>query len=114
MKAAAVQRILRLAGLGVRGRGAVVGVQQVRDAARKGDLAFALVAPDASTNSLDKVLPILEARRIGYIRIGTAAELGAAVGRETTTAIGILDRQLARGIRDAIAESTAEPREEGV
>ena len=105
MNDVARRRLLRLIGLGVRARGAVVGVQQVRQAAKKGDLAFAVVAPDASQNSLDKLLPLLRARRIGYADAVTAAELGAAVGRESTAAVGIVDRQLAKGIRDIVESS---------
>lgn len=48
-------KILGLVGLGLRGRLAVVGVQQVRDAAKRGKLKIALVASDASQNSLNKV-----------------------------------------------------------
>jgi ribosomal protein L7Ae-like RNA K-turn-binding protein len=96
------QRLLRLIGLGVRARGAVVGVQQVRTAARKGSLAYAVIAPDASHNSLDKLVPLLRARGIRYADAVSAAELGQAVGREATVAVGIVDRQLARGIRDIV------------
>lgn len=99
------QRVLRLIGLGVRGRGAVVGVQQVRDAAKKGALAFALVAPDASHNSLDKLIPLLRARGVGFAEVVGAAELGAAVGRHSTAAVGIVDWQLAKGIRDIVESS---------
>jgi ribosomal protein L7Ae-like RNA K-turn-binding protein len=102
---AARQRMLRLIGLGVRGRGAVVGVQQVREAARKGDLAFAVIAPDASQHSLDKLLPLLRARGVRFADVVTASELGAAVGRESTAAVGIVDRQLAQGIRDIVESS---------
>jgi ribosomal protein L7Ae-like RNA K-turn-binding protein len=35
----------------------------------------------------------------------SAAELGAAVGRESTAAVGIVDRQLAKGIRDIVESS---------
>ena len=105
MDAAARRRILGLVGLGVRGRLAVVGVQQVREAANRGKLRVALVAMDASKNSLDKVLPLLAARRVRVIDAIGAAELGAAVGRETTAAVGVLDANLARGIR-SIVEGT--------
>jgi ribosomal protein L7Ae-like RNA K-turn-binding protein len=99
---------LRLIGLGVRARGAVVGVQQVRQAAKKGDLAFAVIAPDASRNSLDKLMPLLRARRIRFADAVSAAELGAAVGRESTAAVGIVDRQLAKGIRDIVESDDAD------
>jgi ribosomal protein L7Ae-like RNA K-turn-binding protein len=99
------QRMLRLIGLGVRARGAVVGVQQVRQAAKTGILAYAVIAPDASHNSLDKLVPLLRARRIQYADVVSAAELGAAVGRASTAAVGIVDRQLAKGIRDIVESS---------
>lgn len=92
--------MLRLIGLGVRARNVVVGVEQVREAAKKGSLQFAIVAPDASTNSRDKIIPLLRARRIKFVEGPSAAELGAAVGREQTAAVGVVDRQLARGISE--------------
>jgi ribosomal protein L7Ae-like RNA K-turn-binding protein len=100
------RKLLRLVGLGVRARGAVIGVQQVRDAAMRNRLAFAIVAPDASRHSLDKVLPLLTARRVRWVAAPSASALGAAVGRETTAAVGIVDRQLANGIRALVDASS--------
>src|SRR3990172_4180150 len=76
------RRLLGLIGLGMRGRNVVVGVEQVRVAARKGALALAVVAPDASANSLKKIVPLLAALRIPELRGLGAAKLGAAEGRE--------------------------------
>lgn len=104
MDAASERRLLSLVGLGVRARTAVVGVEQVRTAARRGLLRLAVVAPDASRHSLDKVLPLLRALRVQVVEGPAAAVLGAAVGREAAAAIGIVDRDLAKGIR-AIAGS---------
>ena len=95
-------RVLRLLGLGVRGRGAVVGVSQVREAVKRNKVVFAVVAADASSNSLEKVVPLLNARRVSFIEVPSALELGAAVGREQTAVVGIVDRQLAAGVRDAV------------
>jgi ribosomal protein L7Ae-like RNA K-turn-binding protein len=89
------------------GRLVVVGVQLVRDAAQRGKLKLAVVAPDASHNSLDKVVPMLRAKRILMIEGPSALELGAAVGRESTAVVGVVDPQLARGIR-AIVEPAPE------
>src|SRR6476620_7843119 len=99
MDAIVSRKLLGLIGLGVRGRGALVGVQQVREAAKRGKLHLAIAAPDASSNSLDKVLPLLRARGIMVIEGPSASELGSAAGRDTTTVIGIVDRGLAKGIR---------------
>jgi ribosomal protein L7Ae-like RNA K-turn-binding protein len=92
------RRLLGLLGLGVRGRGAVVGVDRVRDAVKKGLVVVAVVAPDASRNSLDKVVPLLEARRVRIIEGPSAESLGHAVGREATAVVGVTDRGLASGV----------------
>ena len=107
MNADAQQRLFRLLGLGVRGRGAVVGVRQVREAARKNKVHLAVVAQDASSNSLDKIVPLLNARRVRFIEVSSAAELGAAVGRDHTAVVGIVDRQLAAGARRVAEASDA-------
>ena len=99
-------RLLRLVGLGVRGRGAIVGVEQVRENAKKNKVAYAVVASDASRHSLDKVVPLLNARRVRFVEVPSATELGAAVGRESAAVVGIVDRQLAKGIRELV-ESAA-------
>jgi ribosomal protein L7Ae-like RNA K-turn-binding protein len=92
------QRVLGLLGLGVRGRRAVVGVELVREAAKRGKLVLAVIAPDASRHSLAKVTPLLQAKRVRIIEGPAATQLGAAVGRESTAAVGVVDRDLARGI----------------
>ena len=97
-----LQRMYRLLGLGVRSRGAVVGVSQVREAAKRNKVLFAVVAVDASLNSIEKIVPLLNARRVRFIEVPSASELGAAVGREQTAVVGIVDRQLAAGVRDAV------------
>lgn len=102
-------RVLRLLGLGVRSRGAVVGVNQVREAARRNKVVIAVVASDASRNSLEKVVPLLNARRIKFIEVPSAAELGAAVGRDQTAVVGVMDRQLAAGVMALLTAAGAAP-----
>lgn len=104
---ATVRRVLGLLGLGVRARNVVVGVEQVRLAARKGRLALAIVAPDASPNSLKKVEPLLAATGVRAVRGPGAAALGSAVGREATAVVGILDPALARGVRQVLDQEAA-------
>ncbi|HLV25239.1 MAG TPA: ribosomal L7Ae/L30e/S12e/Gadd45 family protein [Gemmatimonadales bacterium] len=93
--------------MGVRARTAVVGVQQVREAALRGRLRLAVVAMDASRHSLDKLVPLLDARRVNKLEVPSASELGAAVGRESTVTVGVLDGDLARGIRALAAPAQA-------
>ena len=101
------RRVLGLVGLGIRARNAVVGVEQVRIAARKGRLALAVVAPDASPHSLKKLLPLLKATGVRVVQGPGAAALGSAAGRESTAAIGITDPALARGMRKLFDEEAA-------
>ena len=105
MDATTERRLLGLIGLGVRGRLVVVGVERVREAALRGKLVLAVMAPDASYNSRGKVVPLLKARRVRFVEGPTAAALGAAVGKESTAVVGIVDRQLAKGIRGLVESS---------
>lgn len=109
MQADVTQRVLGLLGLGVRGRRAVVGVELVRDAAKRGKLELAVIAPDASRHSLAKVTPLLQAKRVRIIEGPAAAQLGAAVGRDSTAAVGVVDRDLARGILAIVDRAPASP-----
>jgi ribosomal protein L7Ae-like RNA K-turn-binding protein len=95
----------------MRGRLVVVGVENVRAAAQRNKLFYAVVAPDASRNSLEKVVPLLNARRVRFIEVAGASELGAAVGKNSTAVVGIVDETLARGIRELV-EGPAAPRTE--
>ncbi|MFL5499483.1 MAG: L7Ae/L30e/S12e/Gadd45 family ribosomal protein [Gemmatimonadaceae bacterium] len=112
MDAVLKRKLLGLIGLGIRGRGAIIGVQQVREAARRGKLQLAIAAPDASSNSLEKVLPLLRARGITVFIGPPAQELGSAAGRETTAVIGIVDKGLAKGIRALSPEQMPGDRKE--
>jgi ribosomal protein L7Ae-like RNA K-turn-binding protein len=95
------RKVAGLLGLGARGRLVVVGVERVREAAKRGKVFVAIVAPDVSRQSKDKMLPLLTARQIEIVEGPSASALGAAVGRESTAVVGIVDRDLARGIRAA-------------
>ena len=109
---AQLQRMYRLLGLGVRSRGAVVGVSQVREAAKRNKVLYAVVATDASQNSLEKIVPLLNARRVRFIEVPSATELGAAVGRDQTAVVGIVDRQLAAGVREIVESAGIGPAED--
>lgn len=88
-------------------------MMQVREAAKHNKLFIAVVAADAARNSLDKVVPLLNARRVRFIEVPSASELGAAVGRDQTAVVGIVDRQLAAGVRDLETSARARAREAG-
>lgn len=105
--AAQWKKVSALIGLGLRARTVVVGVELVRGAAQKGSVALAVTADDASPNSRNKIIPMLTAKRIRMFGGVTAQQLGAAVGRETTAVVAVVDEALARGILGALAPSAA-------
>ena len=53
------------------------------------------------------VLPLLLAKGIYVVEGPAAASLGAAVGRESTAAIGIVDQALAKGMRALVDPGNA-------
>ena len=114
MDAVVRQRMLRLLGLGMRSRGVIVGVRQVREATKHNKVFLAVVAMDVSSNSLDKVVPLLNGRRVKFVEVPSAAELGAAVGRVETAVVGIVDRQLAAGVNALVTLGSTRATEEDV
>ena len=101
------RKVAGLLGLGARGRLVVIGAERVREAAKRGKVQIAVVAPDVSRHSKDKMLPLLQARGIMIVEGPSAAALGAAVGRESTAVVAIVDRDLARGVRSALGPARA-------
>jgi ribosomal protein L7Ae-like RNA K-turn-binding protein len=96
--AALSARVFGLIGLGLRARSVVVGVEQVRQAAKSGGLQLAFVGHDAAEHSRAKVEPLLAARGVRVLQWWSAAELGAVTGREVVAAVGVVDPALALGI----------------
>lgn len=101
------RKVLRLAGLGVRARNAVVGVEQVRRAAERGRLRLGLVAADASNHSRAKIVPLLGARGVPMVEMPSAERLGAIAGRASTAVVGVLDPRLARGMTEVLGVTRA-------
>lgn len=99
------EKARRLLGLGVRARTVIVGVEQVRAAVRKGRVALAVVADDASAHSRAKVGRLLAARGVTVASGVSAAWLGETVGRDATAAVAVVDGALARGIAEALGSA---------
>lgn len=91
-------------GLAARAGAVLPGTERVREAARSNTLFFALVASDASDNSRDKLLPLLNARQIPYAVVCDRAVLGGAVGRAPLSALGITETKLALRVQEMLAE----------
>jgi ribosomal protein L7Ae-like RNA K-turn-binding protein len=100
-------RALALLGLAARAGAIVPGTERVRLAASKGQLAYAIVALDASANAHDKLLPLLEKRAVPHAVMYERAALGAAVGKAGLSAVGIAERGFARKLEEMIGRSGA-------
>lgn len=93
---------LRLLGLAARAGSVVPGTERAREAVRSGEAKLVLVAADASQNSREKILPLLEAKRVPYIVRFDRDDLGAAIGKAPLSAIAITGAQLAERLRQIL------------
>jgi len=91
-------RLLRLLGLGVRGRNVVLGVTGTRAELHRGTLHCVVLAADASARTREKVERLAVARNVPVVPGPDAKTLGAGLGRPPVQAIGVSDPSLARGV----------------
>ena len=100
MDALTETKLLRLLGLGVRGRGAVVGVERVREAASKGTLVLAIVAvlEDAGYRTLNDIIDL---ERDDFLRLPGIAP------QEADRLIGIIDELTTEEEEGASDEATS-------
>jgi ribosomal protein L7Ae-like RNA K-turn-binding protein len=104
------RRLLDLLGLAARARKVVSGTASVREGVREAKVSLVLSAGDVSATQLDKLLPLVRARAVPHYTVFTRAQLGGAIGRSPVGAVGITDRNLARGIRELVG-AIAPPQE---
>ncbi len=88
--------LLNLLGLAARSGNVVTGTDQVRKAVRDGTVAGAILAADASPTQREKLLPLLEVRRIPHHIALLREQLGGAMGRAPVSAVGLTTRGFAR------------------
>lgn len=106
--------VLSLLGLAGRAGGIVLGIDSVRTRVREGKVLRVILAADTAAGQRDKLLPLLEARRVPFHTMFTRDQMGAALGRESISAVGITDRNFARRLGELIDPApsdrfTAEP-----
>ena len=97
--------VFRLLGLAARAGAILPGTERVREAARAGDARLVFVAGDASGNTRDKLIPLLEARGVPYALAGDRARLGEAVGRAPLGAVAVLDASFAARLSELLAQA---------
>lgn len=89
---------LGLLGLGARAGSLVVGVNGVRAALQRGEVALVVAARDRSPRTEDKVLRLARGKRVPVLMGPTAEQLGARIGREAVQVVGVRDARLAAGM----------------
>jgi uncharacterized protein len=95
--------VLDLLGLAARAGSVVVGIDRVRKAVRDGKVRRVILASDAAEGQVGKLVPLLEARRVPYHHRFDQARLGAALGRDPVSAVGISNVSLERRVAELIA-----------
>lgn len=103
--------VLQLLGLAARAGAVVAGTERVREALRAGKLKFAILAGDASSNALGKVVPLLVHGGIPHQQAFDRALLGGAVGQASASAVGLTDPRFAERLAELmeVAEPAAVP-----
>jgi ribosomal protein L7Ae-like RNA K-turn-binding protein len=90
--------LLGLLGLGYRGRHVTVGVDAVRNDLQAGKCYCVVLAQDASSRALEKVVRLATAKAVPIVPGPRADAIGAQLGKPPVMAVGVRDRALARGI----------------
>ena len=90
--------LLGLLGLGYRGRRVVIGVDAVRKELQAGKCWCVVVAEDASPRAVEKVVRLATAKSVPIVPGPRAVAIGAQLGKPPVMAVGVRDRNLARGI----------------
>jgi ribosomal protein L7Ae-like RNA K-turn-binding protein len=97
------RRALGLIGLGFRARRVAVGVDAARDAMRRGKAEAVILAADAGERAHERLDGLAGHRAVPVLTGPTAEELGQVLGRPPVHGVAVLDRQLARGLRQVLA-----------
>lgn len=91
--------VLQLLGLAQRAGAVVPGTGAVQRTLRMGEARLILMAEDASSVQMEKILKILRTRPIPQARLGDRATLGAAVGRGPVSAVAVTGESFADELR---------------
>jgi ribosomal protein L7Ae-like RNA K-turn-binding protein len=97
------RRLLELLGLAARAGAIITGIDSVRRAAREDKVFRVILADDAAPGQQGKLTPLLDARKVPFHSQFTRFELGAALGRDSVSAVGITDRSFAKRTGELVA-----------
>ncbi|MFQ5627258.1 MAG: L7Ae/L30e/S12e/Gadd45 family ribosomal protein [bacterium] len=89
-------KIFKLVGLARRAGKIALGMSMLEKMIRRKRVALILIAEDATTNTVDKVLSLQPS--CPYLVFGAKTEWGKALGRDQIAVLGVLDPNFAEGI----------------
>lgn len=92
--------LLDLLGLAARSGSVVMGTDLVRRSARQGKVVGVLLAADASPTQRNKLVPLLDARGVGYRVLLLRDQLGNALGRGPVSAVGLTNESFWRRLAE--------------
>ncbi len=98
----AVGRVSGFLGLARRAGGVAIGTDAVRDAIRDGSARLVLMATDAAPGQIAKVRRTLAGHPVANASWGSRAELGAAVGLASLSAVAVTHPKLAAEMTETL------------
>jgi ribosomal protein L7Ae-like RNA K-turn-binding protein len=102
------RRALSLVGLGVKARRVAVGVDAAREALQRGAAEAIVLAADASERARERLVALAGHKHVPVFELADAERLGASSGHPPVHGVAVLDRQLARGLRQYLAAAGRE------
>lgn len=99
----AARSALGLLGLGLKAGRVSVGVDAAHAALQRGKAEAVVMPSDAGERAREKLVALAFHKQVPVLIAATAERLGAALGRPPVHGVAVLDRQLARGLRNCLA-----------
>jgi len=90
-------------GLGAKARRVAIGVDAAREALRRGIAEAIVLSHDAGERAQERLVSLAGHKQVPVYRLADAERLGSALGRAPVHGVAVLDRQLARGLRQYLA-----------
>jgi ribosomal protein L7Ae-like RNA K-turn-binding protein len=94
---------LSLVGLGYKARRVAVGVDAAREALQRGVAEAIILVTDASERARERLVALAGHKSVPVYELADAEKLGSSLGHPPVHAVAVLDRQLARGLRQYLA-----------
>jgi ribosomal protein L7Ae-like RNA K-turn-binding protein len=99
----ALRSALGLLGLGLKAGRVSVGVDATHAALQRGKAEAVIMPSDAGERAKEKLVSLAWHKQVPVLIAADAERLGAAMGRPPVHGVAVLDRQLAKGLKNYLA-----------